>query len=132
MLEGYLNTLRVEIDGSLKYQQAIAMLERILAAMRPTETLLLANYPNPFNPETWIPYHLANESDVVITIYDTQGVIVRRLDLGHQPEGYYTGQSRAAYWDGRNEFGERVASGLYFYRLQADNASHLRKMVILK
>ena len=132
VLEVYLNTLRAESDGSQKYQQAIAMLERILAAMRPTETLLLANYPNPFNPETWIPYHLATATDVVITIYDTQGVIVRRLDLGYQPEGYYTSVSRAAHWDGRNEFGERVASGLYFYRLQVDSASHLRKMVILK
>ena len=132
VLEGYLNILRAESDGSLKYQQAIALLERILAAIRPTETLLLANYPNPFNPETWIPYHLANATDVVITIYDTQGVIIRCLDLGHQPEGYYTSLSRAAHWDSRNDSGERVASGIYFYQLQADNNSHLRKMVILK
>ena len=98
----------------------------------PLQTLLLPNYPNPFNPETWIPYHLANDSDVQITIYDTRGTVVRRLDLGHQREGYYTSRSRAAYWDGRNEFGERVATGIYFYQLQADNMSLLRKMVILK
>ena len=131
VLEGYLHTLRAESDGSLKYQRAIAMLEHILAGLRPRETQLLANYPNPFNPETWIPYHLANASDVVITIYDTQGIIIRRLDLGRQSEGYYTRPSRAAYWNGRNAFGERVASGIYFYQLQADNASHLRKMLLI-
>ena len=96
------------------------------------QTRLLANYPNPFNPETWIPYQLANSSDVQITIYDTRGSLVRCLKLGHQREGYYTSRSRAAYWDGRNSVGERVASGIYFYQLQADNVSLLRKMVILK
>ena len=97
------------------------------------QTQLLANYPNPFNPETWIPYHLANPSEVRITIYDTRGTVVRRLDLGHQHEGYYTSQSRAAYWDGRNAVGfQRVASGVYFYQLQADNLSLLRRMLILK
>ena len=98
----------------------------------PDETRLSANYPNPFNPETWIPYQLANPSDVVIRIYDGRGQIVRRLELGHQPAGYYTRRSRAAYWDGRNDLGERVSSGLYFYHLRADNLSLLRKMVILK
>ena len=96
------------------------------------QTQLLANYPNPFNPETWIPYQLANPSEVRITIYDTRGTVVRHLELGHQREGYYTGQSLAAYWDGRNTVGERVASGVYFYQLQADNLSLLRKMLILK
>ena len=100
--------------------------------MTPEMTQLLPNYPNPFNPETWIPYHLANPSDVQITIYDARGTIVRQLELGHQPEGYYTNRSRAAYWDGRNDLGERVASGIYFYQLEADNVSLLRKMLILK
>ena len=98
----------------------------------PSETALSANYPNPFNPETWIPYQLSNTSDVKITIYDVQGRVVRELDLGHQRAGYYTSRSRAAYWDGRNNRGERVASGIYFYQLQADNISLLRKMVILQ
>ena len=98
----------------------------------PAETLLLTNYPNPFNPETWIPYHLANASDVQISIYDINGTLVRQLDLGYQRAGYYTNRSRAAYWDGHNEFGERIATGIYFYHLQADNMSLLRKMVILK
>ena len=122
----------LENDGSIVFQRGIANLQRLLTSLIPEKTVLLANYPNPFNPETWIPYHLANPSDVQITIYDTRGSIVRQLNLGHQREGYYTSRSRAAYWDGRNDVGERVASGIYFYQLQADNASFLRKMVILK
>ena len=131
-LESQLDILRAESDGSVIYLQAIAVLESTLAAMRPEQTRLLANYPNPFNPETWIPYHLANPSNVQITIYDARGSVVRQLDLGHQREGYYTSRNRAAYWDGRNDFGERVASGVYFYHLRADNMSLLRKMLILK
>ena len=132
LLSTHINILRAENDGSAKYAQAIAFLQGLLASVRPTETQLLANYPNPFNPETWIPYQLAKTSDVKITIYDTRGVVVRQLDLGHQPTGFYTSRSRAAYWDGRNAFGERVASGVYFYQLQTDTASHMRKMLILK
>ena len=131
-LQGYLDILRTESDGSPKYLRVIALLESVLASMRPDKTQLLPNYPNPFNPETWIPYHLAKASDVQITIYDARGVVVRQLDLGHQREGYYINRSRAAHWDGRNAIGERVASGLYFYQLQANNVSLLRKMVILK
>ena len=102
------------------------------AVVRPDETVLLANYPNPFNPETWIPYHLATGTDVQVNIYNTQGTLVRMLTLGHQSAGYYTSRSRAAYWDGRNAFGECVASGIYFYQLQTDKISPIRKMVILK
>lgn len=112
-LEGYLETLRAESDGSLRYLNAIALLEQLLLETRPEKTALLANYPNPFNPETWIPYQLANPSTVEITIYNTQGAVVRHLDLGHQPAGYYTSRSQAAYWDGRNATGERIASGIY-------------------
>ena len=132
VLEAQLDILRAGSDGSLKYLQAITVLESVLAEMRPEKTVLLANYPNPFNPETWIPYHLANDTDVQILIYDINGALVRQLDLGHQRAGYYTNRSRAAYWDGTNDFGERVATGIYFYQLQADNMSLLRKMVILK
>ena len=131
-LEAEMNALIAETDGSLKYQRAIKFLENFLLALRPNKTRLLANYPNPFNPETWIPYTLATVSAVQITIYDARGAVVRRLDLGHQREGYYTSRSRAAYWDGRNHVGERVASGIYFYELAADDISLLRKMVILK
>ncbi len=96
------------------------------------ENALLANFPNPFNPETWIPYQLAKPTDVTITIYAIDGQVVRRLALGHQPAGIYQSRSHAAYWDGRNEFGESVASGLYFYTLTAGDFSATRKMLIRK
>ena len=114
------------------FQRGILTLKQLLIVLSPKETVLLPNYPNPFNPETWIPYHLASASNVSITIYGVQGTVIRRLELGHQQEGYYTSRSRAAYWDGTNNVGERVASGIYFYQLQTDNMSYLRKMVILK
>ena len=98
----------------------------------PTETALLPNYPNPFNPETWIPYQLAEDADVTLTIYDTKGVTVRRLDLGHQLAGYYADRGKAAYWDGRNNQGESVASGLYFYQLGTPSFHQIRRMVIIK
>ena len=113
-------------------QRGIRFLEQLLMVLTPKETILLPNYPNPFNPETWIPYRLANSSDVQIVIYDTRGTTVRRLALGHQPAGYYTTRSRAAYWDGRNDLGERVATGVYFYQLGTDDMSLLCKIVILK
>ena len=114
------------------YLRGIAVLEQLLAALTPKETVLLPNYPNPFNPETWIPYHLAHAADVQITIYDTKGAVVRQLDLGYQPAGYYTDRVKAAYWDGCNESDESVASGVYFYQLQAEDHSALRRMVIVK
>ena len=119
-------------DRSLAAKQTLAYLQQLLTLARPDETVLLTNFPNPFNPETWIPYHLAESTDVRVNIYDAQGVLVRVLTVGHQTAGYYTSRSRAAYWDGRNAFGERVASGIYFYQLQTDEMSPLRKMVILK
>ena len=95
-------------------------------------TALLANYPNPFNPETWIPYRLAKASEVVVEIFASNGQVVRRLQLGHQPAGIYQSRSRAAYWDGKNEYGEPVASGVYFYTLTAGEFTATRRMVILK
>ncbi len=131
-LEAQLDTWRTESDGSTLYLRSIALLESVLATRRPDKTHLLPNYPNPFNPETWIPYHLATPSQVEITIYDTRGTVVRHLDLGHQQAGYYTSRSRAVYWDGCNDIGEKVSSGIYFYQLQTDRTSLLRKMLILK
>ena len=93
---------------------------------------MLANYPNPFNPETWIPYQLAEPGDVNLTIYDIQGRVVRALDLGHQLAGQYQTRSRAAYWDGKNAFGEPVANGLYFYTFTAGDFTATRKMLIRK
>ena len=112
---------------ALQYLQSL-----LAAARRPAKTQLLANYPNPFNPETWIPYELATDTTVKLTIYDAHGVVVRTLSIGHQTAGYYTTRDRAAYWDGRNSSGELVASGLYFYQLETDETSSMRKMVILK
>ena len=112
--------------------RGVRFLENLLEGLTPRETALLPNYPNPFNPETWIPYRLANNTDVQISIYDTKGELVRGLDLGHQPAGYYTDRSRAAYWDGRNDGGELVSSGLYYYQLRAGVFSEVRRMVIVK
>ena len=121
------------LNGShVDYQRGLLVLEQLLTALAPKETLLLPNYPNPFNPETWIPYQLAKSGDVKITIYDARGIVVRRLELGYRQAGYYTNRSRAAYWDGCNGLGEHVASGLYFYHLEAEGVSLLRKMVTLK
>ena len=119
-------------DINVNHQRGILVLEQLLAVLIPKETILLPNYPNPFNPETWIPYQLAKAGDVKISIYDAKGALVRTLALGHHSAGFYTNKSRAAYWDGRNTLGERVASGIYFYQLQADDISLLRKMIILK
>ena len=98
----------------------------------PKETALLVNYPNPFNPETWIPYQLAQSADVTLTIYDINGHVVRALDLGHQRAGMYQSRARAAHWDGRNAQGEPAASGIYFYTLKAGDFSVTRKMLIRK
>ena len=120
--------------GDATFAKGVAVLEQLLGAVRPTpkKTLLLSNYPNPFNPETWIPYHLATDAEVVLTIYNVRGVAVRTLTLGHQPAGVYESRRRAAYWDGRNAVGEPVASGLYFYTLTAGDFTATRKMLIAK
>jgi hypothetical protein len=99
---------------------------------RPEQTKLLQNYPNPFNPETWIPFQLASPSDVTIYIYNASGQLIRTLSLGQQNTGFYLDQSKAAYWNGRNTSGEKVASGLYFYQLTAGDFTATRRMVIVK
>ena len=111
----------------------IALLEQLLEPLLiPKETALLINYPNPFNPETWIPYQLATGATVTLRIYDVKGQVVRTLAIGYQAAGIYKHKSRAAYWDGRNAVGERVASGIYFYVLKAGDFSATRKMLIRK
>ncbi len=114
------------------YRRGIAVLQQLLASLTPKQTALLANYPNPFNPETWIPYQLAKAAEVAVSIYSADGKLVRTLALGQMPAGVYQAQARAAYWDGRNAQGEPVASGVYFYTLQAGDFSATRKMVIRK
>ena len=113
-------------------KSGILALENLIAYEIPAETELLRNYPNPFNPETWIPYRLAEDADVSLTIYDVNGALVRTIDVGHQSAAVYESRSKAIYWDGRNRFGEGVASGVYFYSLSAGDFSATRKMVILK
>ena len=131
-IEAWIAGARLADDGSIAFRQAIANLEVLLASMIPSETALLPNYPNPFNPETWIPYQLAAPSEVTLTIYDMNGGTVRRLEVGHQAAGMYQSRGRAAYWDGRNGRGESVASGLYFYTLKAGEFTATRKMLIRK
>ena len=113
-------------------QRGILMLQQLLAALIPKDTALLPNYPNPFNPETWIPYQLAAPAEVSISIYAADGRLVRILKLGHQAIGIYESRSRAGYWDGKNQVGEKVSSGIYFYTLIAGDFTATRKMLILK
>ena len=115
-----------DVKGSL------IQLPELVAYQIPAETELLRNYPNPFNPETWIPYRLAEDASVTLTIYDRNGQVVRTIDVGHQIAAVYENRSKAIYWDGRNRVGEQVASGIYFYHLRADDYLKLRKMVIIK
>ena len=132
-IEEQINLLIATNDRSPAAMRVLVYMQQLLVTeTRPEKTQLFANYPNPFNPETWIPYELATDTHVKITIYNTQGVVIRTLQFGHQSAGYYTGRDRAAYWDGRNALGEQVASGLYFYQLETDTMSSMRKMVILK
>ncbi|MDE0318230.1 MAG: T9SS type A sorting domain-containing protein [Candidatus Poribacteria bacterium] len=99
---------------------------------KPMQNHLLQNYPNPFNPETWIPYQLSEDSSVSVSIYDTTGKVIRSLSLGFQSAGFYNSRGRAAYWDGRNALGERVASGIYFYQLATPSFQQTRRLVIVK
>ncbi len=114
------------------YLRGIMILEQLLIALIPKETALLTNYPNPFNPETWIPYQLEKPADVTLRIYAINGELIRTLALGHQPAGMYQTRSRAAYWDGRNSVGEAVASGIYFFTLSAGDFTATRKLLIRK
>ena len=113
-------------------KQSLIQLPELVAYEIPAETELLSNYPNPFNPETWIPYRLAEDAFVTLTIYDQTGQVVRTIDVGHQIAAVYENRSKAIYWDGRNGLGEQVASGIYFYHLSAGDYSATRKMLILK
>ena len=113
-------------------RNAFLSLQLRVGDVQPQDTLLAQNFPNPFNPETWIPYQLSESTEVKISIYDVSGRLVRSLDLGWQPTGSYMTPSSAAYWDGRNAVGERVASGIYFYTLQTSDFAATRRMVILK
>ena len=131
-VQGWLTEARTLEGRDLIMQRGILVLEHLLVVLTPTETELLANYPNPFNPETWIPYRLTEGGFVTLTIYDGKGQVVRSLDVGHRIASAYESRSKAIYWDGRNATGEAVASGVYFYTLTAGEYSKTRKMLILK
>jgi hypothetical protein len=99
---------------------------------KPLKTALLPNFPNSFNPDTWIPYQLHQDAAVTLSIYDINGRLIRRFQLGHQPSGYYLDKSKAVHWDGKNQNGEPVASGIYWYVLQAGNFVERRNMLLTK
>ena len=132
VLQTWIAQAQIENDGSYAFQKGIANLQKLLTLLAPEETALLPNYPNPFNPETWIPYQLAEPAEVTLRIYAIKGEAVRTLTLGHQPAGIYQNRTRAAYWDGKNALGEPVASGVYFYTLTAGDFNATRKMLIRK
>ena len=113
-------------------RNAFLSLQLTVGDVRPKDTILAQNYPNPFNPETWIPYQLSKSAEVSIHIHNVAGHLIRTLDLGLKPTGSYMTPSTAAYWDGKNSVGERVASGIYFYTLQTADFAATRRMVILK
>jgi hypothetical protein len=110
-----------------KHVVTITLRDRI-----PEKTAVFQNYPNPFNPETWIPYQLSESGKVVVSIYDVSGRLVKRLDLGHKDAGIYVTKEKSAYWDGRNEVGEKVSSGVYFYNIESGRFSKVMKLVVIK
>ena len=131
-VQGWLTDARaLEVRDPIM-KRGFVVLEQLLVSLTPKETELLANYPNPFNPETWIPYRLAKDAFVTLTIYNPSGQVVRTLDVGHRIASAYESQSKAIYWDGKNDLGEPVASGAYFYTLSTGDFSATRKMLILK
>ena len=131
-VQGWLTDARALEVRDSTVKRGFVVLEQLLVSLTPRETKLLANYPNPFNPETWIPYRLAEDAFVTLTIYDGSGRVVRTLDVGHRIASAYENRSKAVHWDGKNGLGEGVASSVYFYTLTAGDYSATRKMVILK
>ena len=132
IIQGWINQAKQLSNKDIVIENGILYLEKILESMLPTETLLFKNFPNPFNPETWIPYQLADSTDIVITIYDINGKLIRTLDLGYKAAGTYINQNRAAYWDGKNDIGESVGSGIYFYTLRTNDYEITHKMLLRK
>jgi hypothetical protein len=139
----YLNESRIEgVDFNIKVGEGYYVYtmsdiswspdSTIAPMIIPQKTELVQNYPNPFNPETWIPFQLSKPSEVNIRIYNAGGKLVKTLQLGYKSAGMYIERSKAAYWDGRNDIGEKVSSGIYFYELQTDTFREIRKMVLLK
>ena len=131
-VQGWLTDARSLEARDVIVKRGFLLLEQLLISLTPRETELLPNYPNPFNPETWIPYRLAEDAFVTLTIYDGSGRVVHIFDVGHRIASAYESRSKAIYWDGKNGLGEGVASSVYFYTLTAGDYSATRRMVILK
>ena len=132
LIKGWIGLSQTVDDGSAEFQQGVLMFKQMLESLKPKQTALLPNYPNPFNPETWIPFKLAQDSTVTAKIYDLTGKQIRRIELGHIPAGNYVESNRAIYWDGKTDTGEFVSSGTYFDQIETDDYTETRKMVILK
>jgi len=125
------NVKLVDSDG----KQIPYSLRNIVELEKPKRLVrraLFQNYPNPFNPETWIPYAIAKDAQVKISVYNVRGQLVRTIDIGYVKSGEYTSKANAAYWDGKNECGERVASGVYFYTIKAGQFTATKRLVVLK
>ena len=140
-VQGWLTDARSLTVKDSIMKRGFVVLEQLLVSLIPKETELLPNYPNPFNPETWIPYRLAEDAFVTLTIYDPSGHIIRTFDVGYRIASAYENRSKAIHWDGKNNLGEQVASSVYFYQLRVENSrseteagdyAATRKTVILK
>jgi hypothetical protein len=129
LLQQIYDILKAAPDHTPNLELALIELEKLLV---PVKTTLLPNYPNPFNPETWIPFQLAEPANVVNSIYDTRGQLIREIGLGQIPAGVYADKNKAVYWNGRNEEGEEVSSGIYFYHLNAGDYRATKKMLALR
>ncbi|MDQ1328085.1 MAG: hypothetical protein QG641_1370, partial [Candidatus Poribacteria bacterium] len=126
------NPLDVNHDGVVDINDIVASKENVQLAPFSGKFALGQNYPNPFNPETWIPYQLARSADVTVKIYKVTGEMVRILNIGYKQAGNYTDRANSAYWDGRDDSGQKVSSGVYFYTIKADNFTATRKMLVQK
>ena len=124
--------LMLLLDLSPQVLRAIHALEQIMFSSRPEHNLLLQNYPNPFNPETWMPFQITSTSDVTMDIYNVHGGLVRHIPLGILRPGRYISRAEAVYWDGKNGFGEPVATGTYFYTISTATFSATKKMIVIK
>ena len=133
-LDAY-RTLLTAFESSPKTEPVLGMaglLREMIRQSIPKKTMVFQNYPNPFNPDTWIPFQLAEDTVVKIAIYNASGMLVRTLDLGYREAGIYIGKTRAAYWDGMNDVGENVASGVYFCRIQLGDLVTVKKIILAK
>ena len=129
-LAGPLSASSIQNLGTIRLQQDIS--GEVTTDLIPLHSGLGQNYPNPFNPETWIPYQINRDSQVKFSIYSQRGDLVRHLDLGSKLAGYYTSRDQAIYWDGRNNRGEAISSGVYFYHLLAGQQSEIKKMIVAR